>query len=173
MPSASDPIRALWLQTTAVLVVGVVCCAVGAVWAFAPIENRGVAIDWKPETKPIEPAVDEAATHGLIAAFDTRLWTAPERVEIDAGSVMANESSPPPPPKLLLIGIVSPDEPGANTHHAILYDPDTDTTHIAQRGDQIGSLFVGQVTADSAELIMDSGPVTLLLDTGTQQAARG
>jgi len=173
MPSASDPIRTIWIQTTAVLAVGVAGCVVAAVWAFGAVGHRDVAIDWKPEETLVEPLNDETAAPGLIAAFDTRLWTAPKQADIETDLVKANESTPPPPPKLLLIGIVSPDEPGANTHHAILYDPDTDTTHIAQRGDQIGSLVVGQVTTDSAELIMDSGPVTLLLDTGKQQAARG
>lgn len=173
MPSASDPIRTLWVQMAALMLVGLAGCAAAAVWAFRTVEFGEVSTDWTPKQEQVEPQNNEPAASGLVAALDTRLWTAPERAENGADSVNAEDTPPPPPPRLSLVGIISPDEPDSDAHSAILYDPSTDTTHIAQRGDQIGNLNVGHVTSDSAELITDSGPVTLRLDTGRQQADRG
>ena len=143
-----------------------------AMWALAPIRHPRFAADWAPESDSIQIPDSKVHSPEILATFDTRLWTSPPRSETDATPEPPSET-PPRPPKILLIGIVSPEIPDSGLHRAILYNPETDETYIADQGDQIGSVLIGRVTASTTELILDSGTVVLELDTGKLKAATG
>lgn len=173
MRSPNDPIWTAWAGTLAIGVLGLAVCAWAIVWACSPVENRTIELDWKPQPVATEP--DRAPTNesGQLAAFDVRLWTAPERPVEAALIAEAAKPASPPPPRLILLGIVSSSDPQSSEFEAILYDPDTDTTHIVRAGAMIGSVTLGAIARDWALLISQSGEIRLTLDTGEKQAARG
>jgi hypothetical protein len=166
MQSTNDPIRSVWLQTVIITGVGAAAFALAAVWALAPYEREPVDLSWRPATPAPEPE-PEGARVGEMAMFEKRLWTPPERpVEI------ATEPAPPapPPPRLVLLGIVAEDKQGPA---AILYDPDTNTTHIARPGATIGPVTLGSVTHETATLSSPDGDSVLRLDTGRPPQGQG
>jgi len=155
----------------AVTGIGLIACIATGLWAFRPIELQAIPAEWLPqierETQPIVPNDDS----DQIAVYERQLWTPPVLVETEPTTQVA-ATPPPQPPRLLLIGIVSPSDSASADYEAILYDPDTDTTHIVRTGETVGGLSIGTVTAESAELQTRSGVVELVLDTG-RQVGRG
>lgn len=173
MRSPSDPIRTAWIQTLVVGGVGLVACALAVIWAFKPAERTPVDLNWQPALEAPGPRLETAERTGQMAVFEKRLWTPPEK-PVEVAAENAPSALPPPsPPRLVLLGIVSPAESGLTDYEAILYDPDTDTIHIARSGAAIGPVTVGSVTSETADLVTPDGQTRLRLDTGRLQATQG
>lgn len=172
MRSPSDPIRTTWIQTIAIGGIGLLACSMAAVWAFIPVELAPVDQDWRPSLDGPLPRSERVESAEQIAVFEKRLWTPPE-VPVEDAKEIAASVPPPPPPKLVLLGIVSPTENAKTGYEAILYDPDTDTIHIARPGVAIGPVTVGPVTSETAELETSHGQTRLRLNTGRAQASQG
>lgn len=169
MRSPSDPIRSAWLQTALIAGTGVAVCALAAVWALAPVQREPVDVAWEPAMPVAEPEPGAGRSHEM-AVFEKRLWTPPERPVEVATDIAPIAPPPPPPPRLVLLGIVADEGDGPA---AILYDPDTDTTHIARTGTAIGTVTLGPVTREAATLTSPHGDSVLRLDTGRPREGRG
>lgn len=173
MRSASDPIRAAWLGTIVIGAAGLALCAVAAVWASRSINTETIDPDWTPPAKaPTQTESLGQQRRSQLAAFDRHLWTPPPPEDVDRVAEVSSPA-PPPPPRLQLIGIVTPESSTSGTYLAILYDPDTDTTHILGSGESIGGLSIGDVNASGARLVTPHGETQLKLDTGQIRESRG
>jgi len=173
MRSASDPIRAAWLGTVVIGGAGLALCAVAAVWASRPIDTETIDPNWSPRAKlPVQTESLGQERSSQLAAFDKHLWTPPPPEDVDR-VVEASPPAPPPPPRLQLIGIVTPESSTSGTYLAILYDPDTDTTHILGSGESIVGLSIGDVNASGALLLSPHGETELKLDTCVSGESRG
>ena len=129
--------------------------------------------EWTPPAKaPTQTESTGQERSSQLAAFDKHLWTPPAPEDVDR-VVEASPPAPPPPPRLQLIGIVTPESSTSGTYLAILYDPDTDTTHILGSGESVGGLSIGDVNASGAQLVTPHGETRLKLDTGVSEEGRG
>ena len=171
MRSVSDPIRAIWLRSVAAGVIGLGICVAIGFWAFTPIAYEPADPNWAPRVAQPDLPSDPSQSKQQQAVYETKLWTPPPPVE-PRETAAATKARPVRPSRLVLIGIVTPDGPANTEYEAILYDPDTDSTHIARPGEQVGGIVIGAITAESAELGTQPGAVELTLDTG-RQADRG
>ena len=152
---------------------GLALCAVTAVWASRPIDSETIDPGWSPPAKmPTLPESLGQERRSQLAAFDKHLWTPPAPEDVDRVAE-ASPPAPPPPPRLQMIGIVTPESSTSGTYLAILYDPDTDTTHILGSGESVGGLSIGDVNASGAQLVTPHGETRLKLDTGVSEEGRG
>ncbi|RNC81182.1 MAG: hypothetical protein ED559_05115 [Phycisphaera sp.] len=162
----------MWLATVTIGVAGALLIAVTAVWAFQPLNTDQIDTEWAPQTNDPTITEPQSKTHYQLSAFDKRLWT-PPAVEETEQRAETTEPPPPPLPKLQLVGIVTPEEGVSDRCLAILYNPDTDTTHILGEGETIGGLSIGNVTPTSAGLITPQGETEIILDTGKSEETKG
>lgn len=153
--------------------IGLVACISAALWAFSPAEYESINLDWRPELDAPIPTSEPDGYNEQMAVFEKRLWTPPERPAQVITEDSASAPPPSPPPRLVLLGIVSPAESGSSDYEAILYDPDTDTVHIASSGTVIGSVTIDKVSSEAAVLTTPQGESMLRLDTGRPRVDRG
>lgn len=152
--------------------VGLVVCISTLLWAFRPVEYESIDLEWRPELDAPQPTPEPDVYTEQITVFEKRLWTPPEK-PVEVISEDSASAPAPPPPRLVLLGIVSPAESGSSGYEAILYDPDTDTVHIARSGAAIGSVTIGSVTSETAAIVTSHGETQLHLDTGHPRAGQG
>lgn len=171
MRSVSDPIRRTWALVLGVLAVGGVLATGLAIWALGPIGSPSIDHAWSPTFLEAQEPEEAPDLSDETAVFDRLLWTPPEP-EPEPVEV-AESAAPPPPPDLELIGIVTPDKSETGQWLAIVYDPDSDETHIVGKGQRVGGLTVSGVDATSAAIESDGGPAVLKLETGSQEGGRG